>query len=102
LSYLRKYAFDRIKIDRDFVSTARQGEKNTAIIRAIVQLGQSLGMTTVAEGVETRADLEMLLAAGCVEGQGYLFSRPVPPEKALELIATEERAAPKADRMAAA
>jgi EAL domain-containing protein (putative c-di-GMP-specific phosphodiesterase class I) len=44
----------------------------------------------------------MLLAAGCVEGQGYLFSRPVPPEKALELIATEERAAPKADRMAAA
>jgi predicted signal transduction protein with EAL and GGDEF domain len=102
LSYLRKYAFDRIKIDRDFVSTARQGEKNAAIIRAIVQLGQSLGMTTVAEGVETRADLEMLLAAGCVEGQGYLFSRPVPPEKALELIATEERAAPKADRMAAA
>jgi EAL domain-containing protein (putative c-di-GMP-specific phosphodiesterase class I) len=96
LSYLRKYAFDRIKIDRDFVSTARQGEKNAAIIRAIVQLGQSLGMTTVAEGVETRADLEMLLAAGCVEGQGYLFSRPVPPEKALELIATEERAAPMA------
>ena len=86
LSYLRKYAFDRIKIDRDFVSTARHGDKNAAIIRAIVQLAQSLGMTTVAEGVETEEDLKMLLAAGCAEGQGYLFSRPVPREKAMEAI----------------
>ncbi len=102
LSYLRKYAFDRIKIDRDFVSSARHGDKNAAIIRAIVQLAQSLGMTTVAEGVETEEDLKMLLAAGCAEGQGYLFSRPVPREKAMEAIGVDELAMRNAGRMAAA
>ena len=102
LNYLRKYAFDRIKIDRDFVSTARHGDKNVAIIRAIVQLAQSLGMTTVAEGVETEDDLQMLLAAGCAEGQGFLFSRPVPRADVLAAIEEDRRASRKAKRMAAA
>ena len=91
LSYLRKYPFDRIKIDRAFVSTASHGEQGAAIIKTIVNLGHSLGMGTVAEGVETEKDLEMLLAAGCVEGQGYLFSPPVPRDRVFDLVATHEQ-----------
>ena len=72
------------------------------IIRAIVQLGQSLGMTTVAEGVETKEDLEMLRDVGCAEGQGYLFSRPVPREKVLEFIAADEARDRQASRLTAA
>jgi diguanylate cyclase (GGDEF)-like protein len=102
LNYLRKYDFDRIKIDREFISTARQAPGNVAIIQAIIQLGESLGMRTVAEGIETEGDLDMLLELGCAEGQGYLFSRPVPHDKALELIAAEESAVQEARRMAAA
>jgi diguanylate cyclase (GGDEF)-like protein len=91
LSYLRNYPFDRIKIDRAFVSTATQGEQAAAIIRTIVHLGYSLGMTTVAEGVETEKDLEMVLAAGCSEGQGYLFSPAVPRDQVYGLLAKIER-----------
>ena len=92
LSYLRKYPFDRIKIDRAFVNAAKGGgDQNAAIIRTIVNLGASLGMTTVAEGVETDDDLEMLLAAGCPEGQGYLFSPPVPRDKVFEILHAHER-----------
>ncbi len=100
LSYLRKYPFDSIKIDRDFVVTARSGNKNAAIIRAIVELGQSLGMTAIAEGVETEEDLTMLRDLGCAEGQGYLFSRPLPREEVKDFIANEARWATR--RMAAA
>jgi EAL domain-containing protein (putative c-di-GMP-specific phosphodiesterase class I) len=90
LSYLRKYPFDRIKIDRAFVNSNR-GDPSAAIIRTIVNLGASLGMTTVAEGVETEQDLEMLLQAGCPEGQGYLFSPPVPRDKVFEILQSHER-----------
>jgi diguanylate cyclase (GGDEF)-like protein len=102
LNYLRKFSFDQIKIDRDFVSTARSADKNVAIIHAIVRLGQTLAMTTVAEGIETQEDLDVLREAGCEEGQGYLFSRPVPREKVAELIDADACAAHKASRMAAA
>ncbi|HEX9904497.1 MAG TPA: EAL domain-containing protein [Propylenella sp.] len=91
LSYLRKYPFDRIKIDRAFVNSAGHGDQSAAIIRTIVQLGASLGMTTVAEGVETEEHLNMLLAAGCPEGQGYLFSRPVPRDQVFEIVSAHER-----------
>jgi predicted signal transduction protein with EAL and GGDEF domain len=87
LSYLRKYPFDRIKIDRTFVTTASRGNEGAAIIQTIVHLGASLGMTTIAEGVETEKDLELVLAAGCLEGQGYLFSPPVPRSQVLDLVA---------------
>jgi diguanylate cyclase (GGDEF)-like protein len=94
LSYLRKYPFDRIKIDRNFVNTS-DGDRSPAIIQTIVQLGAALGMTTVAEGVETQEDLGMLLAAGCLEGQGYLFSEAVPRERVFEFIRAEEADASK-------
>ena len=91
LSYLRKYPFDRIKIDRAFLNSTGRTDQNAAIIQTIVQLGAALGMTTVAEGVETEKDLEMLLAAGCLEGQGYLFSPPVPRERVFDILEKHER-----------
>jgi EAL domain-containing protein (putative c-di-GMP-specific phosphodiesterase class I) len=91
LSYLRKYPFDRIKIDRAFLNSTGRTDQNAAIIQTIVQLGAALGMTTVAEGVETERDLEILLAAGCLEGQGYLFSPPVPRELVFDILEKHER-----------
>jgi EAL domain-containing protein (putative c-di-GMP-specific phosphodiesterase class I) len=78
LSYLRSFPFDKIKIDRSFVSELGKENDCVAIIRAVTRLGSSLGMTTTAEGVETEQQLEILRAEGCVQVQGYLFSRPKP------------------------
>lgn len=77
LSYLRSFPFDKIKIDRSFVSDISNRAEGDAIIRAIAGLGKSLGMTTVAEGVETRDQLERIRAEGCTDIQGYLISKPV-------------------------
>jgi predicted signal transduction protein with EAL and GGDEF domain len=70
LSYLRKFAFDRIKIDRAFVKDIDRTGECVAIVRAVVGLGSSLGMETTADGVETEAELAALTAEGCTEGQG--------------------------------
>ncbi|HEY6258520.1 MAG TPA: EAL domain-containing protein [Xanthobacteraceae bacterium] len=78
LSNLRAFPFDKIKIDRSFVSELGKENDCVAIIRAVTRLGSSLGMTTTAEGVETEQQLEILRAEGCVQVQGYLFSRPKP------------------------
>jgi diguanylate cyclase (GGDEF)-like protein/PAS domain S-box-containing protein len=78
LSYLRAFPFDKIKIDRSFISAVGEGADCMAIIKAIANLGWSLGIPTLAEGVETKKQLAWLRAAGCTEMQGYLFSRPVP------------------------
>jgi EAL domain-containing protein (putative c-di-GMP-specific phosphodiesterase class I) len=78
LSYLRSFPFDKIKIDRSFIRDVTTAEGADSIIRAIVYLSRSLGMTSTAEGVETEEQLARLRAEGCDEVQGYLFSRPVP------------------------
>lgn len=78
LSYLRSFPFDKIKIDRSFVSELATREDSVAIIRAVTGLGRSLGIVTTAEGVENDAQLELLRRAGCTQAQGYLFSRPRP------------------------
>jgi diguanylate cyclase (GGDEF)-like protein len=78
LSYLRMFAFDKIKIDRSFVIEVVDRPECAAIVCAIINLGRSLGVATVAEGVETELQLMMLRAAGCSEAQGNLFSEPVP------------------------
>jgi predicted signal transduction protein with EAL and GGDEF domain len=80
LSYLHSFPFDKIKIDQSFVRGAINEASSTAIIRAIAVLGRSLGMTTTAEGVETDAQLNRVREAGCIDVQGYLISRPMPPE----------------------
>jgi EAL domain-containing protein (putative c-di-GMP-specific phosphodiesterase class I) len=78
LSYLRSFPFDKIKIDRSFVRELGKASDAVAIVRAVLDLGSSLGMTTTAEGVETEEQLEILRAEGCMQLQGYLFSRPIP------------------------
>jgi diguanylate cyclase (GGDEF)-like protein len=81
LSYLRSFPFNKIKIDKSFVHDLSQNEDAMAIIRAVASLGNSLGITTTGEGVETQIELDYLRREGCTEAQGYLFSKPVPPEE---------------------
>lgn len=88
LSYLRKFPFDKIKIDKSFVHDLDEDEEVLAILRAISSLGASLGVGTIAEGVETTGQLSRLRHEGCTEVQGYLFSPPVPAVQVPSLIAT--------------
>jgi diguanylate cyclase (GGDEF)-like protein/PAS domain S-box-containing protein len=78
LGYLRSFRFDRIKIDRSFVGDLLESAESEAIVRAVVGIGNSLGIATVAEGIETRGQLRRLRGFGCTEGQGYHFSEPKP------------------------
>ena len=87
LSYLRAFPFDKIKIDRSFISELGESADCMAIIRAIANLGSNLGIPTLAEGVETEEQLSWLRAAGCTEMQGYLISRPVPASEIAGLLA---------------
>jgi diguanylate cyclase (GGDEF)-like protein len=79
LSYLRSFPFDKIKIDRAFIADMDRSEESRALVQAIVGLGNSLGMVTVAEGVESYGQLEMVRSFGCAEAQGYHFSPAVAP-----------------------
>jgi diguanylate cyclase (GGDEF)-like protein len=76
LAYVRSFPFDKIKIDRSFVSDMTQREESAAIVRAVAGLARSLDIITVVEGIETQQQLDMARAEGCDEGQGYLFGRP--------------------------
>lgn len=77
LSRLKRLPIDRLKIDRSFVQDLPADEDDTAITRAIIALGRSLGLRIIAEGVETAAQAKLLLREGCHEAQGYYYSRPV-------------------------
>jgi diguanylate cyclase (GGDEF)-like protein len=79
LSYLRSFPFDKIKIDRAFITDMDHSDQTRALVEAIVGLGNSLGMVTVAEGVENFGQLEMVRGFGCAEAQGYYFSSAVAP-----------------------
>jgi diguanylate cyclase (GGDEF)-like protein len=85
LSYLKRFPFDKIKIDRCFVSDIAEIDGSSAIVQAVVNIAASRNMTTTAEGVETQAQREILRALGCTEMQGYLFSaaRPGPEVRKL-------------------
>ena len=86
LSYLQQFPVDRLKIDQSFVrGLAANGD--LSIARAVVAMGHSLGLEIIAEGVETPGQMARLREFGCNEGQGYLFSRPVPPEELTSLLA---------------
>jgi EAL domain-containing protein (putative c-di-GMP-specific phosphodiesterase class I) len=78
LSYLRSFPFDKIKIDQSFVHELASRGDSMAIVRAVTGLGKSLGISTTAEGVETKEQLALLRSEGCTEVQGYLFSPPRP------------------------
>ncbi|RDU94530.1 putative bifunctional diguanylate cyclase/phosphodiesterase [Trinickia dinghuensis] len=85
LSQLKSYPLSRIKIDRAFVQGMLESERDLAVIRAIVDLARSFGLDTIAEGIETANQLDSLRQLGCHEGQGYLFSKPVPTKHFGEL-----------------
>jgi EAL domain-containing protein (putative c-di-GMP-specific phosphodiesterase class I) len=91
LSYLRRFPFDKIKIDRSFIRDLGEAEGSRSIVRAVTGLGINLGMTTTAEGVETREQLDMLRAEGCTEVQGFLFSPPRPAADIAKLVADFRR-----------
>jgi len=80
LNYLSRLPFDSLKIDRSFVSQVNEGS-NRDVVRTVVQLADTLGMTVVAEGVETQEQLEALRALGCEYAQGYYFCHPARPEE---------------------
>jgi diguanylate cyclase (GGDEF)-like protein len=85
LNYLRSFPFNKIKIDRCFISEIDSREDCRAIVRSIVSLANSLGMTTTAEGVERQSQLDTLRLEGCTEVQGFLFSKAVPSEELSDL-----------------
>ena len=79
LSNLRKFPFDRIKIDRSFIADLSAANVDAiAVVRSVAQLGVSLGMATTAEGVETPSQRDQLVSLGCEHAQGFLFSAPMP------------------------
>ncbi|UIY45304.1 bifunctional diguanylate cyclase/phosphodiesterase [Methylobacterium radiotolerans] len=78
LNYMRRFPFDKIKIDRTFVQDLASGHQGMALMRAAIALGHALGMTVLAEGVETQEARDILIAEGCDELQGYLFGWPAP------------------------
>lgn len=93
LSYLRSFPFDKIKIDRSFVKDLDHRGDCAAIVRAVAILGSSLGMSTTAEGVESREQLDRVKEQGCTEVQGYWFSPPRPAHELEFLIRRESAAA---------
>ena len=95
LGYLKNAPFDKIKIDQSFVRGLREtGDRNHAIVRAIVTLAESLGMDTTAEGIETHDTLDAIRALGVSQVQGYIFGRPLPAEEA-ERVAHRQVAVPE-------
>ncbi len=91
LSYLRLFPFDKIKIDQSFIRELGSSKDCAAIVKAVVDLGASLGITTTAEGVETSDQLNRVREQGCGEIQGYLFGKPVPLSSVYELIKQQLR-----------
>lgn len=88
LSYLRKFPFDRIKIDRSFVGTLGESPESVAIVRTIASLGSVLGVETTAEGVETEEQLDFVRECGCTAVQGYYFGKPCPASEVGRTIET--------------
>lgn len=89
LGYINTFPFRKIKVDRSFVSGANVGRRSDAIIRAVVEMGNTLEMEIVAEGLETIEQVHAVREAGCTLGQGFYFSRPVPDYLAAMLLAQE-------------
>jgi diguanylate cyclase (GGDEF)-like protein len=92
LSYLKRFPFDKIKIDRCFVADIAETSGAPVIVQAVVNIAAASHMTTVAEGVETEAQREMLRALGCTEMQGYLFSKPKPAAEVRKLFGPNDAA----------
>jgi diguanylate cyclase (GGDEF)-like protein len=95
LSYLRKFPLDRIKIDQSFIRHIKNTPANEAIVRAIIALGESLGLETVAEGVENDDELACVLSHHCHEVQGYHFARPLSADDFVDWLGQFAMASPR-------
>ena len=92
LSNLQRFPFDKIKIDRSFVSDlSRANVDALAVVRSVARLGVSLGIATTAEGVETSEQADRVRAEGCTEMQGYFICPPSPAEEIARLLAEQQR-----------
>ncbi|WP_374627761.1 putative bifunctional diguanylate cyclase/phosphodiesterase, partial [Devosia sp.] len=91
LSHLKRFPVDRLKIDRSFVAGIGDNAEDEIIVKAVINLAQSLGKSVVAEGVETDEQLQFLAALGCDTVQGYLLGRPLPPHEAALFVAQRTR-----------
>jgi len=92
LNYLKRFPIDTLKIDRSFVSDLCKDPHDTAIVRAIITLGHALDLTVIAEGVETREQLESLAELECDVVQGFLFSKALSTEDFEELLIAQGQA----------
>jgi EAL domain-containing protein (putative c-di-GMP-specific phosphodiesterase class I) len=88
LSNLRALPFDRIKIDRSFVTGLKENNDSGRLVAAIIRLGHSLGLLTTAEGIEDAAIASVLRQLGCDEGQGWLYGKAVPAAEADAMMRT--------------
>ena len=86
LRHLQIMPFDKIKIDQSFVKDMATNQESRKIVEAIIGLGRSMGLLTVAEGIEGESDRQLLQKLGCATGQGYLFAKPMPPHQVAEFI----------------
>ncbi len=91
LSYLKSLPLDKIKIDKSFVQDLIDDDDDATIVRAIIQLGKSLGMQVIAEGVETLEQEAYIISEGCHEGQGYFYSKPLPARELLSYLKQAQR-----------
>ncbi|MEE4684703.1 EAL domain-containing protein [Pseudomonas alliivorans] len=91
LSYLKSLPLDKIKIDKSFVQDLIDDDDDATIVRAIIQLGKSLGMQVIAEGVETVEQEAYVISEGCHEGQGYFYSKPLPARELLAFLKLDQR-----------
>ena len=91
LSYLKSLPLDKIKIDKSFVQDLIDDDDDATIVRAIIQLGKSLGMQVIAEGVETTEQEAYIISEGCHEGQGYFYSKPLPARELLSYLKNARR-----------
>ena len=95
LTYLRRFPIDELKIDRSFISAIDSSRESVALLHTLVELGRTLRLSIVAEGIETVAQLEGLRGENCAFGQGFIFARPLAP-KAVEALLGRAAGAPKA------
>lgn len=91
LSFLKTFPVDRLKIDQSFIRNVTTDDVDAAIVRSVINVGESLRIGVVAEGVETAEQRDFLLANRCVEAQGYFYGRPMPPDRLTDFLRNQPR-----------